>query len=221
MNCIACKTKMNYWMSKVLIEKYEAEYFRCKNCGMIRIKDPYWLTEAYSNPELELRLDTGRFNRAKYNANFTNQFIQENFINKKMFLDFGCGQEGIFVKQMREKGHEFFGYDKYHTKVAFHKELSGKYAMITAFEVFEHLTDPIETIKTVMQHTDIFMIGTMMPNKNTPPSPTWNYYSPKAGQHIIFYTQETFENIAKNLDLDVDFYNKNSMFGNIAVLLRS
>jgi len=60
---------------------------------------------------------------------------------------------------------------------------------VTAFEVMEHIMDPLKFVKdtlnkfktkTIIFSTELF--------KDTPPDvKKWWYYSPNTGQHVTFY----------------------------------
>lgn len=218
MKCRICESSTEKYLSSTVMGKYKAEYYLCRTCTSIQVCDPYWLEEAYKNIELELRLDTGRFARAKHNSAFTNQIIEEDFEGTEEFLDFGCGVEGLFVNQMRSKRRQFFGYDKYRTDVPFYKDLNNRYGMITSFEVFEHLLDPKETLESIFKSTNKIMIGTMMLKQGNLPSKDWLYFAPASGQHVTFYSKDSMRYLSKLFNADVEFYNDNSIYGNIAII---
>ena len=71
-----------------------------------------------------------------------------------------------------------------------------KFEFLTAFEVLEHLENPIADISELMDMSEnVFVSTTLVPDP--PPSPPdWWYYSPNSGQHISFYTRKSLQVIA-------------------------
>ena len=71
------------------------------------------------------------------------------------------------------------------------------YDLITAFELLEHLPDPLQDISVIMSACDNFICTTeLLPNPAPKPG-TWWYYVPQTGQHISFYTRKAMLSIAE------------------------
>lgn len=74
--------------------------------------------------------------------------------------------------------------------------------LICAFEVMEHILNPISTIDSMLSISPNLLISTFkMPDK-TPVHDSWWYYGKYQGQHIGFLRVSAFQYIAK-------FKNKN------------
>ena len=114
---------------------------------------------------------------------------------------------------MRDIGYDFYWQDKYCQNIlakGFDLSYSTKpFTAITAFEVLEHIYEPMNFIKEVMAEADSSsLIFSTQLFQGQPPIPDqWWYYSFNTGQHISFYQRKTFAFIANQLALN--FYSNN------------
>jgi transcription initiation factor TFIIIB Brf1 subunit/transcription initiation factor TFIIB len=53
MKCKICESESFYFANANILNKYNAAYFKCTNCGFVQTEEPYWLEEAYSQPIAE------------------------------------------------------------------------------------------------------------------------------------------------------------------------
>ena len=116
------------------------------------------------------------------------------------FLDYGGGY-GIFTRMMRDKGFDFYWYDKYATNLVargFEGEMgNARYGAVTSFENFEHFEHPLEDIETIFSLTDFVLFSTELIS-DTPPAPEeWWYYCLEHGQHISLFSRRSLEFIGK------------------------
>ena len=73
---------------------------------------------------------------------------------------------------------------------------------MTAFEVFEHLDDPLEEIKKMLVFSNNILFSTeLQPLKSIKDSTDWWYIAPETGQHIAFYTEKSLDILAQKLGL--------------------
>jgi hypothetical protein len=74
--------------------------------------------------------------------------------------------------------------------------------VITAFEVMEHLHDPIEFIRQAMAkyHGAAFAFSTQLFDGSPPPL-DWPYYSFETGQHVSFYQRRTLRTLPTSLGM--------------------
>ena len=137
--CNICSSPTTLFGSATVLQKHQIKYFRCDHCGFIQTEKPYWLSEAYV--ESIARSDVGLIGRNIKYSKISASIISVFFNYKDRFLDYGGGN-GMFVRLMRDKGFNFFWQDQY-TKnqfaQGFENYVEGKYELLTAFEVFEHL----------------------------------------------------------------------------------
>jgi len=198
MICKICKTiSKEYFKAKVL-NKYDVQYFRCPNCSFIQTEKPYWLNESYASAITQL--DIGLIQRNIELAKKTSLIIKFYFNNNENFLDFAGGY-GMLTRLMRDNGFNFYRQDKYCENI-FAKSFdlvdieNKRFEIVTAFEVFEHLEDPMIDIDEMMNYSDSILFSTLLqPNHEISPEKWW-YVSPEMGQHIAIYHLNTLKYIA-------------------------
>lgn len=201
MKCKICNNPTDYFGNAVILNKYDVCYYQCANCGFIQTEEPYWLNEAYS--DAITKSDIGLIGRNISFAEATRNLILNCFDPNDNFLDYGGGY-GIFVRLMRDKGFNFFRYDP-HCKNLFAEGFDARpddhYALVTAWEVFEHLQNPIDEIEKMLSFSHHVLFST----KTLPIQPQslsdWWYYGLEHGQHIAFYSAKTLETIAQKFNL--------------------
>jgi 2-polyprenyl-3-methyl-5-hydroxy-6-metoxy-1,4-benzoquinol methylase len=146
-------------------------------------------------------------------SKITAVLINTFFNAKKNFIDFAGGY-GMLVRMMRDFGYSFFRQDKYcentfakYFDVTDQKEI--QFELLTAFEVFEHLENPLNDIDEMLGYSNNILFSTILqPHDQVNPS-NWWYISPEIGQHIALYHQHTLENIAKQKGLNFYTNGKN------------
>ena len=204
MNCSVCGNTVEYLFDGKILEKYDIKYFLCSNCFHIQTEQAYWLDEAYHNSITAN--DAGIMGR---NINFANRvapILWWGFDKNASYLDWAGGY-GIFVRMMRDIGFDFCWSDPY-TDNLFAKDYefdgSKPIELITCFEVFEHLENPLEEIEKLLATFDNILISTeLFDAENIPQLDQWYYYGPEHGQHISFFSIETLRYIASKYDLNL------------------
>src|SRR4029453_14888334 len=93
-----------------VLARYDVSYYSCATCGFLQTEEPHWLNEAYSKPLVDA--DIRQIQRSLVNAEFAQAVIQIAFPRAQRFLDYGSGY-GILVRTMRDRGFNFFVYDKF------------------------------------------------------------------------------------------------------------
>ena len=197
MNCKLCGEVVLKIQSHLILNKYDVSYFQCKRCGLIFTENPYWIDEAYSSAIAAQ--DTGIIQRNIINARNVSRILHALQDRNGIYLDYGGGP-GTFVRLMRDKGYDFLWYDKYSMPI-FSKgfEYRGQdLTATTAFEVFEHLVDVKEEIEKMLDTSDFLLFSTICYDKKITPPPTdWWYFVYEEGQHVAFYSEQTFRYLAK------------------------
>ncbi len=203
MFCKICQQKSLEIFSAKVLNKYDVKYFQCPNCEFIQTEEPYWLSEAYASP-INLA-DTGIMKRNLYFSSATINIIYYYFKKNKTFLDYAGGY-GIFVRIMRDIGIDFKWQDNFCQNLLArgfeYSEQDTKIELVTAFEVFEHLVNPITEIENILRMSKNILFSTeLLPNK-TPAVGDWWYYGLNHGQHISFYSEKTLSKIAERFKLN-------------------
>jgi hypothetical protein len=205
MKCKICDSDSSLLFKAKVLNKYDVGYYRCSSCFFIETEKPYWLSEAYSSAIADL--DVGLVNRNIEFSNILDKILDRNFKKNLKCLDYGGGY-GLFVRLMRDKGYDFYRHDLFCQNI-FAKyfnieniDESGKFDLLTSFEVFEHLEHPIEEIKKMFTYGDNVFFSTMIiPNKPISKSDDWWYFIPETGQHISFYSIKSLEILSSILNV--------------------
>ncbi len=201
MLCKVCSETSSTWVKIKILDRYDVQYYSCENCGFIQTETPYWLDEAYSSAIA--RSDIGLiFRNIRYSV-FCSAIIPMICDIKLPAVDYGGGN-GMFVRMMRDKGFEFYWQDKYAKNQfaeGFEASQDKKYSLLTAFEVFEHLTQPIEEIAEMFRYSDAIVFSTrLLPHWKVAPE-NWWFFTPDTGQHISLYSRESLEFIARKFNV--------------------
>jgi hypothetical protein len=194
--CKVCNAPSAFFGETEVLTKYRVRYFRCERCGFIQTENPYWLDEAYSSAIA--KQDVGIMQRNLENRDVTSAVLSLLYPKMSAAVDFGAGH-GVFVRLMRDRGFNFFWSDLHATNDyarGFEGHQGSTYDFLTAFEVVEHLVDPVSDIEQLMGMSENVLISTYTVPHPAPGLSDWWYYVPSTGQHISFYTRESLRLLA-------------------------
>jgi hypothetical protein len=198
-NCKICNAKTKQIFNKTILNKYSIDYFQCSNCNFIQTEEPYWLEEVYKEPINTS--DTGLIARNVYLSRFSSMLIYFYFNKNSKFLDYAGGY-GIFTRLMRDVGFDFFWQDPFTINLfakGFEWNKDDKIELLTTFECFEHLNDPIKEIEEMLKISSNILFSTELnDNKDLE---NWWYLGTQHGQHIALYSKKSLEYIAEKYDL--------------------
>ena len=210
--CPICSKSMRGVFSAKLLNKYEVGYRQCTACGLLQTEKPYWLDEAYTNAIADA--DTGLVMRNSAISAKLAPLLYWGFRAKGAYLDVSGGY-GMLTRLMRDYGFNYYWEDKFCQNVlarGFEADKAGQpFVALTAFEVLEHVHDPVTFIREKMRehNCQTLVFSTELYEGKSPPAKDWWYYAFATGQHISFYQRKTLEEIAKRLGLN--FYSWRGM----------
>lgn len=208
MKCLICEKEAIFLMQGEILHKHTISYYTCTACECIFTEQPYWLDEAYL--ESISALDNGIMAR---NINICEQLMMlftSNFNSTIKVVDYGGGY-GILTRLLRDKGIDAYWSDKFCENLlakGFEYNGTDPVDVMLAFEVMEHLPNPLETIHEIMSKTNCFIFSTELLEKNNYSSnKDWWYFMPDAGQHVFFSSKTSMLKIAEKLKCCYLYYN--------------
>lgn len=209
-NCKICNSNSKYIFSANILNKYPVKYYQCENCQFLQTEETFWLDEAYE--AAITKQDVGLLYRNRIIIPILKSLIKFCFDKKQRFIDYGAGY-GILVRIMRDFGYNMFRYDKYCINIFAegfdHQGNVNEYELLTAFEVFEHLVDPIKELEKMLSFSsNIFFSTEVQPTINISPN-NWWYIMPETGQHIALFSIDSLKIMAKKFNLNFYSNGKN------------
>lgn len=196
---ISGTTMKPVFMGRILC-KYQIQYYYCEECGLLQTEEPYWLEEAYRSDTPNI--DTGMISRNLTNQRRLEMILYRLFRCKGQFLDLGGGS-GLLTRLLRDIGIDCYTSDKYsqNTMACGFDPPDGLRATgLFAFEVFEHIVDPLTFVKEAFeQYQCKTIVFSTLTFKDAIPPVDWWYYVLEAGQHVSFYQARTLAFLANNL----------------------
>lgn len=199
MLCKICQNNTISFFSAALSK----HYFYCPACEFISI-----------NPSFIVNLER---EKAQY-ENHHNSLENEGYV--KMFedfmdmfgeiftckeidaLDFGSGPTPVLGELLKRRGATVDCYDKFYQPQTIFKNKT--YDLITSTEVFEHLENPLETLKMLvdcLKPNGIIAIMTLFHPNDTELFLQWWY--PRDPTHISFFTCKTLKILGEKCDLQM------------------
>lgn len=208
--CHICATNTAEFARVRIMNKYEVRYDQCPRCGFVQTEKPYWLNEAYMTPISGNSIGLATRNRQM--SEIVKTVLAFFFGTTGKYLDYGGGY-GLFTRMMRDAGFRFYHYDLYcknRFAAGFEADLSSgeTYELLTSFELFEHLPEPVVEIGEMLKLSDSILFSTELLPPNNPRPGEWWYYALDEGKHISFYTLESLEIIAERFGMN--FYTNGS-----------
>lgn len=208
LSCNICGGVMRPVFSASLLGRYMVAYVHCEACGLLRTQTPFWLDEAYSEAIAATDVGLVERNRVLSSRIAASLYFALNAGPGERVLDVAGGY-GLLVRMLRDYGFDCFWQDKYCRNIfAQSFELPAQdaspVAVVTAIEVMEHLVEPLEFIREVLDRTGarVFVFTTEL-YEGAPPDPdAWWYYSRETGQHVSFFTRQTLETMAAALGMN-------------------
>jgi len=198
--CKLCGGATESFGELAVLGHHRAHYQRCRACGYVTVENPHWLDEAYADRAIAA-LDTGIVVRNLWLADAVDALLRWRFRKVRTALDYGAGT-GLFVRLMRDRGHDFRWSDPYCDNLfarGFEAGDNTTFDLVTCFEVAEHLTDPLPVFRQLSERAPILIFSTeLLPERNNRPG-EWYYYAPETSHHVGFFTTESLQGLANKL----------------------
>jgi SAM-dependent methyltransferase len=197
----------------VLHGRHTAQYAECIACHSLQVVNPTWLDEAYAVDPTGARADpdTARFRRNFSALRYVTALIDGLVIpSPPTLLDFGSGT-GLLTSMLLSAGFEAWATDTYAGEallapgrsLPWHQpERMPQFDCITALEVFEHLSEPLELgaqLRTLLRPGGCLVVSTAL-YRSDAHGRDWPYLSTEWGQHVTFWTHGAFLAYARELD---------------------
>lgn len=177
-------------------------YYRCPDCGFLFTRSfDAWRPEEfaqfiYNGDYQTLDPDYAEM-RPRQNANILQSLFGER-LKALRLLDFGAGNGGL-ARLLRENGCAADSFDPFGNDGA--RSLSAvidRYDIVTAFEVFEHVADPVACLAEIdrlLRPDGLLLISTRVNDgkegkAGIGPRLTWWYASPRNG-HIALHSRRS------------------------------
>lgn len=197
--CKLCHSPSNV----ITDEKKNLHYYRCQECGFIYLDDTLMVDRTREKAQYD------QHHNSLENEGYVQMF--ESFIDEAIVpyqnriqrvLDFGSGPTPVFSLLLKQRGFEVDIYDLYYAP---HKVYEGKqYDLVTSTEVFEHLSQPLETLMLLAEHLNqngYIVLMTKFPPQEDKEFLNWWYR--RDPTHISFFTSKSFEVMAIKTGLKV------------------
>lgn len=204
--CPICLSEQRPYFQETVLRKYRVDYFYCDTCGLLQTEKPYWLDEAYKSAIV--CADTGLVERNMVLSKLLSCALFFLCDKKGKYLDLGGGY-GVLTRLLRDIGFDVYWSDPY-CKNLFAQGFeasttSPPFEVVTAFEVLEHIHDPLEFLQTSLKETgaSTIIFSTELFDMYPPKPNSWHYYAFNAGQHISFYQLKTLTHLAETLSMSV------------------
>jgi hypothetical protein len=200
--CRLCSADARLVGRRRILDAHDIGYFLCAACDLLQTEQPYWLADAYA--KAMTALDTGAVQRNQTCVRLTAMIASLAGVSPTApCLDFGGGH-GVFTRMMRDAGFDFRWFDKYAENLyasGFEGDVAAHHALVTSFEVFEHLDGARDELARVFApNPDHVLVGTVLHHGF---DPSWWYLMGESGQHIAFYSPRTLAWIADRFGYDV------------------
>lgn len=186
------------------------EYYQCANCALVFVPPQFHLSPQAEKSNYDLHEncleDTGY-------QRFLNRCaapLLERLPPQAAGLDFGCGPAPLLARMLERAGHKVSTYDLYYRPDA--SVLEHRFDFIVSTEVVEHLAAPMTVLEMLWQRLNqgglLALMTKLVASRERFSS--WHYI--RDPTHIVFFSVETFQWLAKYFRAELEFYGRDVIF---------
>ncbi|MDR3440696.1 class I SAM-dependent methyltransferase [Telmatospirillum sp.] len=184
----------------LVLGRHQVAYQRCRACGSLQTETPSWLAEAYDSSLASS--DVGAVQRCLTARAALWSVLGLLGLRHARLLDFGGGT-GLLCRLLRDLGIDAWTTDRYGRgdfaqsyRVDADALTCGRFDILTAFEVFEHLPDPKNDLARLFALQPRLLLASTLPYRPDLGADWW-YLAPAEGQHVFFYSRQALADYAK------------------------
>lgn len=182
-------------------------YHRCDDCGFIFTRDfdhftqQDWAQAVYNDDYIVVDPDYKSVRPFLSCGMIESQFSRSDTVG----LDYGAGS-GLMAATLRERGWVYDAYDPFGA-TSITPERRGSYNVCSAFEVFEHMVDPVGELSSILSLCSpgrlALIIGTNASDGVVSEATrlSWWYAAPRNG-HVSLFSKESLRRMAGRFGLD-------------------
>lgn len=178
-------------------------YLQCTSCSLVFVPEAFHLTKQLEKAEYDKHEndvnDQGYIN---FLARLINPMLEKVAV-KSTGLDMGCGPGPALAQQFERLGHKMSIYDLYYFDDK--TVLQQKYDFVTCTEVIEHIAKPKTFIEQLLNLLKPGAPLGLMTKLVINPERFANWHYKNDPTHICFYSRETFNFLALEYRLNVEF----------------
>jgi hypothetical protein len=207
-SCRLCAGPLRRSFSLRVLGRHEVAYLECQSCHSLQTEPPYWLPEAYRTNLAPL--DTGAAQRV-LNSHAASLIVCKT-MGFRNVVDFGGG-DGLLCRLLRDYGINCFVEDKYASDGYAQGFSTPNFAtpdLILAFEVLEHLENPVSEIPALFDRKPAAILASTELYRGQ--GAEWWYLTPETGQHVFFYSAEGLKRMARQHDYRLWFIGRYILF---------
>jgi len=200
MQCPLCLEEINEPYHQDKIRSYQ----HCLVCNLVFVPSGYFLLEKEEKVRYDLHQNNGADEGYKQ---FLTQLLTPmlNYLKPDdEGLDFGSGPEPALAALFGSHNFNVRLYDPFYAN--FPQVLNLKYNFITASEVVEHLHFPAKIFEQIIQMLHPQGVFGIMTKALPPKASFTNWWYKNDLTHVCFYSEATFQWIAKKWKLNVEYH---------------
>jgi len=197
---------------EIVDEKTLKIYHKCSTCSYIALDDKFYIDETVEKKHYDKHHNNlESLGYVKMFEDLVSEFVKPLHVEINSALDFGCGEGEVLPIVLERNNITCDRYDLFYFPHEIYKDK--KYDLICSTEVFEHLQDPLEMLKKLLLHVEdkgyLLLMSAFHPNDDDKFLKWWYI---RDITHIGFFNLDTFEYLAKTLNLSIiNHNNKNTI----------